>query len=148
MQFKRINPKKLLCFAVCCFAVLFLISADRVLHKIMVKDKLVLVEIAQTPQQRIKGLQGRMSLDKDQGMLFIFEKEGHPRFWMKDTLIPLDIAFIDSENIIVDIQSMQPKRDDVFYLPAKKAISALEMNLGWFEDNGISVGDKIKFSKE
>lgn len=99
------------------------------------------VEIARTPEERAKGLKFREYLKKDCGMFFIIEKEEVQSFWMKDTRIPLSIAFINSENIIVSIKDMRPydTTSTSSDLPAKYA---LEMERGWFRENDIIVGDK------
>lgn len=100
------------------------------------------VEIATTEQEREKGLMGRTALAEDHGMLFVFEREQPLNFWMKDTLIPLSIAFIDSSGRIVDIQDMQPL-DTTSHRSAEPARYALEVNQGFFSDNGIEVGNKV-----
>lgn len=100
------------------------------------------VEIASTEQEREKGLMGRTTLAEDHGMLFVFGREQPLDFWMKDTLIPLSIAFIDSSGRIVDIQDMQPL-DETLHRSAEPARYALEVNQGFFSDNGIEVGNKV-----
>ncbi len=89
---------------------------------------------------------GRKHLGKDQGMLFIFEKEDYHGFWMKDTQIPLSIAFIDKEGRIVRITDMKPLTLET-HIPPQPILYALEMKKGWFSANGIKVGDVIRFSK-
>ena len=105
------------------------------------------VEIADTDKKRSKGLMHRKNLAKNHGMLFIFENEQLLSFWMKNTFIPLSIAFIDSNCIIVDIQKMNPKsmlfKNVPSYTSRKPAKYALEVNQGWFVKNKIQVGDKI-----
>ena len=87
------------------------------------------VEIADTDAERQTGLMGRTVLPKDTGMLFVFEGDQALSFWMRDTLIPLSIAYIDAQGRIVDIQDMQPL-DDVppHYISAEPARYALEVN--------------------
>jgi len=87
----------------------------------------------------------RQHLPPDVGMLFVFEYEGFHSFWMKNTFIPLDIAFINSEGEIVDIQQMEPLNDVKTYVPPTPIQYALEMNQGWFKKYGIQVGDKVEF---
>jgi len=99
------------------------------------------VEIARTTEERAQGLKFREYLRKDCGMYFIMEKENVQNFWMKDTRIPLNIAFINSENIIVSIKDMRPY--DVGGTSSDQpAQYALEMERGWFKDNDITLGDK------
>jgi uncharacterized membrane protein (UPF0127 family) len=104
----------------------------------------VRVEIADTDAERQTGLMGRTTLAGDAGMLFVFDQEQTLSFWMKDTLIPLSIAYIDAEGRIVDIQDMQPT-DDIppQYVSAEPAQYALEVNQGFFEERGVSVGDMV-----
>ena len=86
----------------------------------------------------------RESLEENQGMLFVYPEQRTLGFWMKDTLIPLDIAYIDREGRIVDIQQMEPQTTET-HDSAAPAMYALEMNQGWFEANGIRIGDLIEF---
>jgi uncharacterized protein len=105
----------------------------------------VRVEIADTEAEQQTGLMGRSALAEDAGMLFVFEGEQALSFWMKDTLIPLSIAYFDAEGRIVDIQDMQPL-DDVppHYVSAEPAQYALEVNQGFFEEWGVMVGDTVE----
>lgn len=104
------------------------------------------MEVAKTGEERAKGLMGRTSLAKNEGMLFVFETEGYHGFWMKNTLLPLSIAFIDREGRIVWITDMSPLTLSV-HDPPKPILYALEMNHGWFAANGIKAGDVMRFSK-
>jgi uncharacterized protein len=105
----------------------------------------VRVEIADNASEIARGLMYRTVLAKDRGMLFIFEGEQTLSFTMKNTLIPLSIAFIDSEGRIVDIQDMKPLDDDPpSYVSAKPAQYALEVNQGFFEEQGVEVGDRAE----
>ena len=103
------------------------------------------VEIADTDAERQTGLMGRNILPENAGMLFVFEGAQTLSFWMRDTLIPLSIAYIDAEGRIVDIQDMQPL-DDVppHYVSAEPAQYALEVNQGFFEERGVMVGDTVE----
>lgn len=100
------------------------------------------VEIADTDAERQTGLMGRTALAEDAGMLFVFDAEEPRSFWMKDTLIPLSIAFIDAQGRIVDIQDMQPL-DETSHPSAAPAQYALEVNQGFFAARGIQVGDLV-----
>lgn len=111
-----------------------------------IKKKEIRVEVAKTPGDRAVGLMGRKHLGKDEGMLFIFEEEGYHSFWMKDTLIPLSIAFIDRDRRIVKITDMEPLTL-TSHSPGLPVLYALEMNRGWFAKNGIKPGDVVRFSK-
>jgi hypothetical protein len=102
------------------------------------------VEIADDADERQRGLMYRESLGENEGMLFVYPEQRTLGFWMKNTLIPLDIAYIDREGRIVDIQQMEPQTTET-HDSAAPAMYALEMNLGWFEANGIRIGDLIEF---
>lgn len=103
------------------------------------------VEIVQDPETRELGLMHRDDLPENQGMLFVFEVSHVLSFWMRNTFIPLDIAFISEAGKIVDIQRMEPLDESVSYVSAKPALYALEVNAGWFEKNKISVDGQVKF---
>jgi len=90
----------------------------------------------------IRGLGGRTSLDG--GMLFDFNEMVRVSFQMRETLIPLSIAFIAANGVIVDIQDMEPLSEKE-YIPKKPHRYALEVNQGYFAENGISVGDRVEF---
>jgi len=109
------------------------------------KEVEVRVEVADTEPERELGLMGRTALGEDRGMLFVFDEEQELSFWMKDTLIPLSVAFMDSEGRIVDIQDMKPLDEDPPYtVSAEPAQYALEVNKGFFEERGIEVGDSAE----
>ena len=111
-----------------------------------IHDKEIWVEVAQTPEAQSHGLKGRKHLGKDEGMLFIFEREDYHGFWMKDTLLPLSIAFFDKDGRIVWITDMKPLTSDS-HVPPKPIRYALEMNKGWFSSHGVKVGDIVRFAK-
>lgn len=103
----------------------------------------ILVEIADGPAERQRGLMFRYHLPDTVGMLFIFDEvQPHP-FWMKNTYIPLDIAFIDENFIITDIKWMEPHDERSVY-PSRAIKYALETNRGWFLKRNIKPGAKIK----
>ncbi len=105
----------------------------------------VRVEIADDDFERARGLMYRTALAENRGMLFVFEAEQKLSFWMKNTLIPLSIAFMDDEGRIVDIQDMEPLDDDPpSYVSAEPARYALEVNQGFFEERGVEVGDRAE----
>jgi uncharacterized protein len=108
----------------------------------------VRVVVADTPSSRERGLMGRPTLSPDVGMLFLFGDEGGPvteRFWMKDTLIPLSIAFWDASGRIVAIRDMVPCTADpcATYGAPTPYVAALEVNWGFFEAHGVEVGDRV-----
>ena len=103
----------------------------------------VRVEIADDLPEQERGLMDRTALGKDRGMLFVYSDEEVRSFWMKNTLIPLSIAYIASDGRIVDLQDMKPLDDDPpHYVSAEPAQYALEVNQGFFDEHGIKVGDR------
>ena len=106
-----------------------------------------LLEVANSPEERAIGLMGRESLGHDVGMLFVFEEERVLGFWMKNTLIPLDIIFIDSDETVVDVQTMRPEHETAPDLPihtsAAPALYAIEVNEGVAAECGIEPGDVV-----
>lgn len=100
------------------------------------------VEIASTYEMRQLGLMYRDSLGPDQGMLFVYKDDEVRRFWMKDTRVPLSIAFANREGVIVRIEDMKPF-DTHTTTSLVPATYALEMNQGWFAAHGIEKGAQI-----
>ncbi|MFH1708228.1 MAG: DUF192 domain-containing protein [Planctomycetota bacterium] len=115
----------------------------RVAPTLTIKGVTVTIEIARTPAARAQGLMHRTGLPADHGMLFYYDEETILSFWMKNTTIPLSIAFIDSLGTIIDIQDMEPL-DETSHRSTAPAQYALEMNRGWFAEHGIAVGDHIE----
>jgi hypothetical protein len=100
--------------------------------------------IAEDAASRARGLMGVTSLPPDEGMAFLFEEPTDGSFWMKDTLIPLSIAFIDEDGRIISIQEMTPCEADPCrtYAPGGTYTMAVEANAGWFDERGVEVGDR------
>jgi len=103
---------------------------------------LIRAEVARTPEQRAIGLMHRKELGANDGMLFVFEQPATQCFWMKNTLIPLSIAFLDDRGRVVNIADMQPQSLDS-HCSARPVRFALEMNQGWFARRGIEPGFKL-----
>ena len=102
----------------------------------------VRAELAADFSTRMQGLMYRESLGPNAGMLFIFDETTTHCMWMKNTLIPLSVAFIDERGTIVSISDMQPHSEQT-HCAAKPALYALEMTKGWFAQRGIKAGMKI-----
>jgi hypothetical protein len=98
--------------------------------------------IASTPQQRKNGLMHTTHLCSNCGMLFIFPQPGKYNFWMKDTPLPLSIAFIGANGSILNIDEMQANSTQT-YAPVKQALYALEMKQAWFADHAIKPEDQV-----
>lgn len=113
------------------------------------ESTLVTVEVAENPEQHEQGLAGRESLPQDHGMVFVFFEQRESGFWMKDTAIPLSVAFFDAGGTIVDILDMEPCRKDPcpVYVPDEPYMGALEVNQGAFEEWDISEGDHVQLTR-
>jgi uncharacterized membrane protein (UPF0127 family) len=103
----------------------------------------LVAEIASKAEERATGLMHRFSLQPDHGMLFVFERTEPLSFWMKNTYVPLSIAFIDEQGRIVNIDDMAPRTEDTHWSSAP-ARYALEMRKGWFAERGIKAGDRVE----
>lgn len=100
-------------------------------------------ELAATPQARQIGLMNRRAMAPHHGMVFVFTEDQRHCMWMKNTLIPLSVAFLDKQGRILNIEDMQPQTESN-HCAARPARYALEMNLGWFAARGVGVGDSIR----
>ena len=100
-------------------------------------------EVAATPETRATGLMHRFSLRPDHGMLFVFEAPQPLAFYMRNTYIPLSIAFLDARGRIINIEDMQPK-DESTHWSKGMAMYAIEMRQGWFAAKGIGAGDVVE----
>ena len=100
-------------------------------------------DVANTEATRELGLMYRQKMEKQDGMLFVFPEIGYHAMWMRNTLIPLSVAYMDERGVIVSIHEMQALSEDV-HQSAGPARYALEMNAGWFGSNRIRAGDAIK----
>jgi uncharacterized protein len=106
----------------------------------------VAAQIAATRAARETGLMSRATLGADTGMLFVFPFDQQAAFWMKDTAIPLSIAFIDAGQRVLDVQEMAPFDTVNLHRPALPYRYALEANKGWFSAHGVAAGATANFS--
>jgi len=113
--------------------------------EIHINDKKLIIEVAKTTEEIMTGLMNRDSLGENEGMLFIFDSPIKARFWMKNTSIPLDIAYLNSEKVILEIYNLTPYSRAIIESSSDQIIYALELNQNWFLKNGIKVGQKLKF---
>ncbi len=99
-------------------------------------------EVAANDQNRQVGLMNRKAMPPQRGMLFVFNHENTHCMWMRNTLLPLSVAFVDASGVIINIEDMQPQTEDnhCAKVPAR---FALEMNIGWFAQRGIKPGMKL-----
>jgi uncharacterized membrane protein (UPF0127 family) len=100
------------------------------------------VEVAADEPQRMQGMMHRKSLGREEGMLFIFDEPAYHSMWMKNTLIPLSVAFIDRNGVILNILDMEPQTLDS-HMAAGPAVYAIETNKGWFAAKKVKPGDKV-----
>ncbi|MCD4650568.1 MAG: DUF192 domain-containing protein [Candidatus Cloacimonetes bacterium] len=103
------------------------------------------VEVADDPQRRVFGLMHRESLGENQGMLFIFEEEEPRSFWMRNTIIPLDIMFVGKDKTIINIVKNTIPKSETKVLSDAPALYVIEVNAGWSGIYGVSNGDKVEF---
>lgn len=106
------------------------------------RHKLV-AEVAATPAQRETGLMYRFSLKPDHGMLFVFDQPQRQSFWMRNTYVPLSIAFVGADGRIVNVEDMAPHDENTHWSTAP-ALYAIEMKKGWFAERGIGPGDRVE----
>jgi len=118
-------------------------AADLPVTTLSVNGQKIVAEVVTTPEQRAVGLMNRFSLQPDHGMLFVFEEPQPLGFWMKNTYIPLSIAFVDATGKIVNIEDMKPQ-DETTHWSRGFALYAVEMKQGWFVAKGIKPGDVVK----
>ena len=102
------------------------------------------VEVANSDTKRRQGLMYRKDLAKDRGMLFLWPQSNTKCMWMKNTSLPLSVAYLSNDGVIQEIYNMVPFSEDSVW-SANSTRIALEVNAGWFEENGIAVGHKLDF---
>jgi uncharacterized membrane protein (UPF0127 family) len=109
----------------------------------------LLVEVADSPEQRARGLMFREELPPNQGMVFLHDEPGGGSFWMKNTLIPLSLAVWDQDGVIRSILDMEPCREDPCptYDPEVSWVGAVEVNQGFFDRSGVEVGDRVRLER-
>ncbi len=128
------------------FVLVFVLAMQKSAGEACYKDFCFKVELARTKEERERGLMYRKKLDDNAGMLFIFEKKGMYGFWMKNTLIPLDIIWLDDDGVIVYIKENAKPCKHILcpvIMPNKKAKYVLEVNAGKVKELGIKLGDQI-----
>ena len=100
-------------------------------------------EVAANDANRMQGLMFRKSLAANQGMLFVFSQQDRHCMWMRNTLLPLSVAFLDEQGRVLNIEDMKPQTDNS-HCAAAPARFALEMNVGWFSSKRLKAGQQVK----
>ena len=128
------------------FLVLFISFDGFSADEIKINNLLSNIEVASNPNDRRKGLMFRKSLPEDHGMFFVWEYRKRQCMWMRNTYIPLNVAYIDTKGKILEIYEMLPLSEDS--ICSKKRVKyALEVNLDWFKRNNVKVGDQIDITE-
>lgn len=118
------------------------LKSDLPVVQLTIDGNKLLVEVANTESTRMSGLMFRSEMGSDNGMLFVFSDDKSRAFWMKNTLIPLSIAFMNEKGVIENTLEMPPQTEQTF-MSAGPAKYALEMNAGWYTKHGIKPGDMV-----
>ncbi len=128
------------------FLVFFISSNTFSADENKINNLLSNIEVASNPNDRRKGLMFRKSLPEDHGMFFVWEYRKRQCMWMRNTYIPLNVAYIDTKGKILEIYEMLPLSEDS--ICSKKRVKyALEVNLDWFKRNNVQVGDQIDITE-
>ena len=112
--------------------------------KLEIGDQRLTVEIALRPEEQMTGLMNRDALDSDRGMLFVFPAPKQASFWMHNTSIPLDLAFLDANGVILEIIPLVPFEEKRVQSQSSKVSYALEVTRDWFASRGLKAGIKVK----
>ena len=112
-------------------------------QELIIGNGVLNASIACSNEEKSTGLMNVKSMPANNGMVFVFDKLDYHQFWMKNTLIPLSIAFVDQNWIITDIKDMQANDLTPVY-PQRPSLYAVETNLGWFTQHNVKIGDQIK----
>jgi len=138
-------------FSILIFSLILLGCVDKKeLATINFENVTISAEVADTSEERSVGLMNRVTLDSNSGMLFVFPEEKRHSFWMKNTLIPLDMIFVSKDLEIVDIISTTPCLEDPceIYEPKTDALFVIEVNEGFSEAKGLKIGQKVNIPIE
>ncbi len=153
MRYQKINQKNRKKYTIFLFAVVVLLLFIAIFNIkqakenfVIIKGKKIVIDLADSEEERSRGLMFRTSLKENAGMLFIFDKPSIQEFWMKNTLIPLEMIFIDENKKIINIETAQPCTLDpcLVYKSTRPALYVLEVNAGFAERNTITPGDSVE----
>ena len=107
-----------------------------------INGKALSAKVARTPEERVVGLMFQQHLPENEGMLFIYPKPKKICMWTRHTPLPLSVAFLNKQGVIINIEKMMPE-NETLHCSKGKAVYALEMNQGWFEKNSVIPGVKL-----
>jgi uncharacterized protein len=144
MSYRQESGYRLSAFALTLLMVAASVRADPLLtFPLRINSHEIRVEVANTEESMRKGLMFRDRLAENSGMIFVYAKPGIQAMWMKNTRIPLSVAFADADGRILNIEDMEPLSEKP-HRSKGPAAYALEMNRGWFSKRGIGQGDRIE----
>ncbi|THF65741.1 DUF192 domain-containing protein [Pseudothauera nasutitermitis] len=145
MQMSAVFPRSRFVSAMLCAAALWPLaaSAQMPVAELGLGMYRIEAEVAHTPQTRQTGLMNRHEMPQQRGMVFVFDMAARHCMWMRNTFIPLSVAFLDEEGRILNIADMTPHSEDN-HCAAAPARYALEMNQGWFAAKGIGAGARLR----
>lgn len=132
--------------ATCLLSLSALLQADTAADEFLlldIQDQQLVVEVALSPEQRSRGLMHRQELSADAGMLFILDPQPRQCFWMRNTYIPLTLAYLDENFTLLQLSDMQPLSDEL-HCADQPSSFALEVNQGWFEQHDVEIGQQLR----
>lgn len=140
---------KIVAFIICLGGFLFFLTTSREKIEIQIQDQYLEVWVSENEKERSKGLSSVDSISNKEGMLFLFQEEVIPLFWMKDMNFPIDIIWINSQKEVVEItENIYPETYPQTFSPSFPIKYAIEVNAGWCSERGIKEGDKLNYEKE
>jgi len=135
--------RKIFFYVFLCLLPIWSLGSTLPVIDLKIGKNLIKAEVASTPSSQQLGLMYRKTMPDENGMLFIFDQKAGHCFWMKNTFLPLSIAFIDDDGKIVNIENMKPQSEES-HCPLKPIRYALEMNIRWFEKRQINPGKIVE----
>ncbi|NEX14827.1 MAG: hypothetical protein C1941_09075 [Prosthecochloris sp.] len=129
-----------------CYTSIYQDDKHNIISQVRINSERISVEIADSDEEISRGLMWRKTLDRDKGMLFIYPDNAVRYFWMKNTYIKLDMAFIDANHVIRTIHTADRIGDEkTLYSSLVPVQYVLEVNAGWFKQHNIGIGDTVYF---
>jgi hypothetical protein len=140
----------LIAFLFLSLGVYYALTTPKVCFGSSVLSDCVFVEVADSPEELIKGLGGHKPLRSMQGMIFVFSEPGRHDFWMKDVSFPIDILWVDKDSVVSIVESAEPCPDNIceVYKADGIATFVVELPAGYVDEHGIKTGDMVSFKEE